>query len=154
MADQRLTQLFEVTPDVFAKIAYRGESGGLLLVIPYLDTPLDSLMTTRRADHPPFFAIIEGVEKPGNLGAILRTADAAGVDGLIVCPGETRGHRPPQPQRDPGQPGHPLHRQSRPGRERHGLGLAANSTASPPWPPPQRAKSPSPRPTWPVPWPW
>ena len=91
MADQRLTQLFEVTPEVFAKIAYRGQSGGLLLVIPYLDTPLDSLMTTRRADHPPFFAIIEGVEKPGNLGAILRTADAAGVDGLIVCPGQSGG---------------------------------------------------------------
>ncbi|MBP7963497.1 MAG: RNA methyltransferase [Caldilineaceae bacterium] len=91
MADQRLTQLFEVTPDVFAKIAYRGESGGLLLVIPYLDTPLDNLMTTRNTDHPPFFAVIEGVEKPGNLGAILRTADAAGVDGLIVCPGERGG---------------------------------------------------------------
>ena len=91
MADQRRTQLFEVTPEVFAKIAYRGESGGLLLIIPYLDTPLDHLMTTRSADHPPFFAIIEGVEKPGNLGAILRTADAAGVDGLIVCPGERGG---------------------------------------------------------------
>ena len=91
LADQRLTQLFEVTPEVFAKIAYRGESGGLLLVIPYLHTPLDDLMQKRRTDRPPFFAVIEGVEKPGNLGAILRTADAAGVDGLIVCPGQRGG---------------------------------------------------------------
>jgi TrmH family RNA methyltransferase len=91
LADQRLTQLFEVTPEVFAKIAYRGESGGLLLVIPYLHTALDDLMTVRRTDRPPFFTVIEGVEKPGNLGAILRTADAAGVDGLIVCPGERGG---------------------------------------------------------------
>ncbi len=38
--------------------------------------------------------VIEGVEKPGNLGAILRTADAAGVDGLIVCAGATDLHNP------------------------------------------------------------
>jgi len=91
MADRRLTQLFEVTPDVFAKIAYRGESGGLLLIIPYLTTSLDQLIATRKTNRPPFFAVIEGVEKPGNLGAILRTADAAGVDGLIICPGERGG---------------------------------------------------------------
>lgn len=81
------TQLFEVTPEVFAKIAYRGQSGGLLVVIPYLLTPLDRLITEQNTHRPPFFVVIEGVEKPGNLGAILRTADAAGVDGLIVCPG-------------------------------------------------------------------
>src|SRR3954471_13232859 len=33
---KRQTQLFEVTPEIFAKIAYRGDSGGILLVIPYL----------------------------------------------------------------------------------------------------------------------
>ena len=91
LAEQPATQLFQVTPDVFAKMAYRGQSGGLLLVIPYLETSLDQLMTRRDPDHPPFFAVIEGVEKPGNLGAILRTADAAGVDGLIVCPGRGNG---------------------------------------------------------------
>lgn len=72
--------LFEVTPDVFAKMAYRGQSGGLLLVIPYLSLALSRLSLS----HHPFLAVIEGVEKPGNLGAILRTADAAGVDGVIV----------------------------------------------------------------------
>jgi RNA methyltransferase, TrmH family len=75
------THLFEVSPAVFGKIAYRGESGGALLVVPYLARSL--------ADLPlgdvPFLAVIEDVEKPGNLGAILRTADAAGVDGLIAA---------------------------------------------------------------------
>lgn len=76
--------LFEVTPDVFAKMAYRGQSGGLLLVIPYLSLALADLQLRQ----PAFLAIIEGAEKPGNLGAILRTADAAGVDGVIVAQAE------------------------------------------------------------------
>lgn len=80
--------IFEVTPDVFAKIAYRGDSGGLLLVIPYLEQTLDDLMAKRPfPQRPPFFVVIEGIEKPGNLGAILRTADAAGTEGVILAPG-------------------------------------------------------------------
>ena len=78
---QGQTQLFEITPEIFAKIAYRGDSGGLLLVIPYLKQTLSDLTLSQL----PFLAVIENVEKPGNLGAILRTADAAGVDGVIVC---------------------------------------------------------------------
>jgi TrmH family RNA methyltransferase len=74
-------KLFEVTPQVFQKIAYRGGSGGLLLVIPTIELQLEELPL----GNPPFLAIIEGIEKPGNLGGILRTADAAGVDGVIVC---------------------------------------------------------------------
>ncbi len=80
---------FEVTSAVFAKIAYRA-SGGLLLVIPYVNRALEQL-TLR---EPPLVVIIEGVEKPGNLGAILRTADAVGVDAVIVCAGATDLHNP------------------------------------------------------------
>jgi RNA methyltransferase, TrmH family len=79
-----------VTPAVFGKIAYREDSGGLLLVLPYITRSL-AAMPIRTA---PFLAVIEGVEKPGNLGAILRTADAAGVDGVIVCSGATDVHNP------------------------------------------------------------
>ncbi|MCB0044193.1 MAG: RNA methyltransferase [Caldilineaceae bacterium] len=79
LAQTHRTRLFHVTEEVFARIAYR-ESGGLLLVIPYGETGLAHLP----APAVPLYAVIEGVEKPGNLGAILRTADAAGVDGLIV----------------------------------------------------------------------
>ncbi|MCC6167694.1 MAG: RNA methyltransferase [Caldilineaceae bacterium] len=86
----RRTLLVEVTPELFAKLAYRGDSGGLLLVIPYPDVTLDSLSVP----HPAFIAVIEGVEKPGNLGAILRTADAAGVHAVIVAAGATDLHNP------------------------------------------------------------
>jgi RNA methyltransferase, TrmH family len=72
--------LFEVTPEVFAKMAYRGQSGGILLVIPYLPLSLDRLPLSPY----PFLTVVEGAEKPGNVGAILRTADAAGVDGVVV----------------------------------------------------------------------
>ncbi|RIK44660.1 MAG: RNA methyltransferase, partial [Chloroflexi bacterium] len=61
----RRTLLVEVPPELFAKLAYRGDSGGLLLVIPYLAATLDSLTPP----EPAFIAVIEGVEKPGNLGA-------------------------------------------------------------------------------------
>jgi TrmH family RNA methyltransferase len=75
----------EVSPDVFARIAVRGESGGILLVIPYTSLALTSLPLSKT----PFLVVVEGAEKPGNVGAILRTADAAGVDGLILCSGGT-----------------------------------------------------------------
>lgn len=86
-AGQDPLRLYEVTPDVFAKIAYRGDSGGILLVIPYFERPLHSMPLSTA----PFLVVVEGAEKPGNLGAILRTADAAGVDGVIVCtaPGQS-----------------------------------------------------------------
>ncbi len=87
-ADQ--TTIFAVTPAVFAKIAYRGESGGLLMTIPYIALPLAQLTLSAN----PFLVIVEGVEKPGNLGAILRTADAVGVDGVIICAGGTDLHNP------------------------------------------------------------
>lgn len=90
LAGEPSVQRFDVTPEVFAKIAYREGSDGVLLVIPYLERRLDDLPLGRN----PFLCVIEGVEKPGNLGAILRTADAAGVDGVIVCAGATDLHNP------------------------------------------------------------
>jgi RNA methyltransferase, TrmH family len=82
--------LATVAPDIFAKIAIREESGGILLVIPYTQTALEQLPLSTE----PFLVVVEGAEKPGNVGAILRTADAAGVDGLILCSGGTDLHNP------------------------------------------------------------
>lgn len=84
LAQTGATQLFEVTPPVFAKTAYRQDSGGVLLVIPYFQRPLVDV----RLSALPFVTVIEGGQKPGNLGAILRTADAAGVDAVILDPGK------------------------------------------------------------------
>jgi RNA methyltransferase, TrmH family len=82
--------IFEVTRDVFAKLAYRGESGGIVLVLPYFARGLQDLHLPTQ----PLLLVLEGIEKPGNLGAILRTADAAGVHGVIVTAGATDIHNP------------------------------------------------------------
>lgn len=85
----RRTTLYTITPEIYAKIAVREESGGVILVIRYRSTALDHLPL--RAS--PLFIVVENPEKPGNLGAILRTADATGADGVIVC-GGTDVHNP------------------------------------------------------------
>ena len=80
LEEQGRMALFAVTSDLFAKAAYRGQSGGILIVIPYLTHSLSELSL----GSSPLLLIIDGGEKPGNLGAILRTADAAGVDAVVV----------------------------------------------------------------------
>ena len=70
-----------VSRAVFGKIAYRESPDGWLAVLPAVRTALESLPTGAN----PLVLICEGVEKPGNLGAILRTADAAGVTAVIAA---------------------------------------------------------------------
>ena len=71
---------FEVTRPVFEKVAYREGSDGLLAV---LRTPARTLPDLRLPPNP-LVLVLEAVEKPGNLGAILRTADAAPVDAVLI----------------------------------------------------------------------
>ncbi len=66
---------------VFEKISYRENPDGWLAIFPIPQTSLDNL----KLSQTPLLIVAESVEKPGNLGAILRTADAAGVDALLVC---------------------------------------------------------------------
>ena len=73
--------LFEVSPPVFQKIAYREHSDGILA----LARPKPHTLNDLNLQDNPFVIVLEAVEKPGNLGAILRTADAAKVDAVIVC---------------------------------------------------------------------
>lgn len=74
-------EVVEVTPPVFEKMAYAENPDGWLAVAPAPRRSLSEL-NLRPA---PLLLVVEAVEKPGNLGAMLRTADAAGVDALIVC---------------------------------------------------------------------
>ncbi len=80
-AKQAGAQLFELSKDAFAKCSYRDRPDGLLAVAPQWKTGLADL---KLSPHP-FLLVVESIEKPGNLGTILRSADAAGVDGVIVC---------------------------------------------------------------------
>ncbi len=75
------TPLISTTEVAFAKIAFGGRSDGLVLVV---RTPVLDLERLRMGPDP-LVVVIEGVEKPGNVGAILRTADAVGVDAIIAA---------------------------------------------------------------------
>ena len=74
-------KIYEVSEAVFQKIAYREGSDGILALARPKDHRLDCLSLS----EAPFIILLEAVEKPGNLGAILRTADAAKADAVIVC---------------------------------------------------------------------
>jgi TrmH family RNA methyltransferase len=74
-------EVFELSKDAFAKVAYRERPDGLLAVAPQWRRALSDLVLP--AD--PFVLVVEAIEKPGNLGTILRSADAAGCDAVIVC---------------------------------------------------------------------
>ncbi len=81
---------YEVTPAVFEKIAYRENSDGILALMKMHVCSLDNLHLSAN----PFLIVLESVEKPGNLGAILRTADAAKADAVIVCDPSTDIYNP------------------------------------------------------------
>ena len=70
-----------VSPAVFEKMSYRDNPDGWLAIFPIPRVSLDDLVL----GQPPLLIVAESIEKPGNLGAILRTADAAGVDAVLVC---------------------------------------------------------------------
>lgn len=74
----RVTQVNE---SVFDKIRYGDRTGGLVAVAQRPKRSLEDL----RVSSNPLIAVVEGLEKPGNLGAIVRTADAAGVEAVLVA---------------------------------------------------------------------
>jgi len=74
-----------VTPQVYEKMAYRGSTEGIIAVVKCKEHSLLTLCSSLSAKPRPLIVVLESVEKPGNLGAILRTAEAAKVDAVIVC---------------------------------------------------------------------
>ncbi len=84
------TRRWQVTPGVFEKLAFGERTEGVIGVAEAPARRLDEL----RLPPLPLVVVVEGVEKPGNLGAILRTADGAGAAAVIACDGETDWHNP------------------------------------------------------------
>ncbi len=73
--------VYSVTPDVYSRMAYReGTEGAIALV----NARTLALADLHLPDNP-LIIVLESVEKPGNLGAVIRTADAAKADAVIVC---------------------------------------------------------------------
>jgi TrmH family RNA methyltransferase len=95
--EEEVTKLFSddkllipVSKDVFDKLAMRENSGGMIAVAEHKLHTLDQLVLSKN----PLILVLESVEKPGNLGAILRTADASGVDAVIICDPQTDFYNP------------------------------------------------------------
>jgi TrmH family RNA methyltransferase len=82
--------IYETTPAVFKKIAFGERQEGLLAVCQVPTYTFERLMDKKGS----LYVVVDRVEKPGNLGAILRSCDAAGVDGVFVSDGKTDIYNP------------------------------------------------------------
>lgn len=83
-------KLYECSENVFRKMSYRDRPDGLIAIAPQVHLGLNDL----KLSENPFLIIAEAIEKPGNLGTILRSSDAVGLDALIVCDRCTDIHNP------------------------------------------------------------
>ena len=79
--DVKNATVYTVSPKVYEHIAYRGSTEGVVAVVKCRERSLDDL----ELGETPLIIVLESVEKPGNLGAVLRSADAAKADAVIVC---------------------------------------------------------------------
>ena len=77
----RHCSVMEIPGHLYQKVAYRGSTEGIIAELHCKNHTLEEL----NVKENPVVVVLESVEKPGNLGAILRSADAAGVDAVIVC---------------------------------------------------------------------
>lgn len=74
-------QVIEIPAALYDKVAYRGGTEGIIAEMKCRELSLSDL----KLGEKPLIAVLESVEKPGNLGAVLRSADAAGADAVIIC---------------------------------------------------------------------
>ena len=74
-------QVIEIPQHLYDKVAYRGGTEGVIAELRCKEMSLEALKLRK----DPLVVVLEAVEKPGNLGAVLRSADASGVDAVIVC---------------------------------------------------------------------
>lgn len=76
------TTLIEISKDVFQKLAYRDTTEGIIAIAKSKSHSLEQLDLPK---NNPLILVAEAPEKPGNIGALLRTADAANVDAVIIA---------------------------------------------------------------------
>ncbi len=77
----RGAEIVRLSESLFSKVSYRDRPDGLIAIAQQEHSTLSDLPEK----ETPFFLLGEAIEKPGNLGTMLRSADAVGVDGVIVC---------------------------------------------------------------------
>ena len=84
------TELIEIDKNVYQKIAYRNTTEGIIAIANSKMHTLSELILSKN----PLILVVESPEKPGNMGAILRTADAANVDAIIIANPKTDLYNP------------------------------------------------------------
>jgi TrmH family RNA methyltransferase len=87
---ERGATIIEVTAAVFAKVAYGDRAEGVVAVVETPSTQIDALQPS----PDPLILVAEAVEKPGNLGALLRSADGAGADAVVAASPRTDLYNP------------------------------------------------------------
>ncbi len=85
------TEFIEITSEIYQKLAYRGSTEGVLAIVNSKELELANLQP---ATSNPLILVAEAPEKPGNIGALLRTADAAKVDAVIIANPKTDMYNP------------------------------------------------------------
>jgi TrmH family RNA methyltransferase len=70
-----------VTTEVYESVAYRGSTEGIIAIA----TPKNHSLSLLQLPAKPLILVLDGIEKPGNIGGMLRTCDAAAVDAVIIC---------------------------------------------------------------------
>lgn len=84
-------EIIEISKDVYDKLAYRKTTEGLIAIATMKELGIDKLIINNKA---PLILVAEAPEKPGNIGALLRTADAANVDAVIIANPKTDLYNP------------------------------------------------------------
>lgn len=84
------TEVYELDRKVYEKVAYRDNTEGVLALFEKKVFSLDDFIS----DNKGLFIVLEAVEKPGNLGAILRSADATGVSAIILTESKVDQYNP------------------------------------------------------------
>jgi len=94
IAPPRPLLLASCTAQVFAKLAYRSSVPNAVGLFCQQSHELNSLPEPQEAEQAPLYLVVERIEKPGNLGALLRTANAMGVSAVFVCEGSSDLYHP------------------------------------------------------------
>lgn len=84
LASNRDSTIFSLSAQAYSKIAYRENTEGVVAVVEQKRLSLEDVKFGKKWSNP-LVLVVESVEKPGNLGALLRTADACGVDAVLIC---------------------------------------------------------------------
>jgi len=84
------TELLRVSESVFDRLAFGNMSDGLVGIARPPHAVLDQIRLSQR----PLIVVLEGIEKPGNMGAVIRSADATGVEAVMIANGGTDIYNP------------------------------------------------------------